>query len=149
MLGDSAYGVLDWHDPCGQQVVVPIASYNPRNTDNPKDIEYRIEDRITEHSEDVQLKQPILEESNEPTTRSRTAASGTSSPEAASTHEQKYSLRSAYGSSLSSPTTSEETTQAVRFYKMDSMTRSGHPSERRSYLFARVRLPIRPAPYTD
>jgi hypothetical protein len=62
MLGDSAYGVLDWHDPCGQQVVVPIASYNPRNTDNPKDIEYRIEDRITEHSEDVQLKQSILDE---------------------------------------------------------------------------------------
>jgi hypothetical protein len=41
---------------------VPIAPYNPRNTDDPKDIEYRIEDRIEEHSEDVQLKQSILEE---------------------------------------------------------------------------------------
>ncbi len=39
MLGDSAYDILEWHDSCSQQVVVPIAPYNPRNTDNPKDIE--------------------------------------------------------------------------------------------------------------
>jgi len=25
MLGDSAYDILNWHDPCGQQVVVPVA----------------------------------------------------------------------------------------------------------------------------
>jgi hypothetical protein len=62
MLGDSACDILDWHDPCGQQVVVPIAPYNPRNTDNPLDIEYRIEDRIEEHSQNVQLKQSILDE---------------------------------------------------------------------------------------
>jgi len=62
MLGDSAYDILDWHDPCGQQVVLPIAPYNPRNTDDPKDIEYRVEDRIEEHSEDVQLKRSILDE---------------------------------------------------------------------------------------
>lgn len=59
--------------------------YNPRNTDDPKDIEYRVEDRIEEHSEDVQLKQSILDEtykhwtSVERTNRqSRTAASGAS-----------------------------------------------------------------------
>jgi hypothetical protein len=62
MLRDSAYDILDWHDPCGQQVVVPIAPYNPRNTDDPKDIEYRVEDRIKEHSDDVRMKQSILEE---------------------------------------------------------------------------------------
>ena len=62
MLGDSAYDTLDWHDSCGQQVVVPVAPYNSRNTDDPLDIEYRIEDRITEHSEDVQLKQSRLDE---------------------------------------------------------------------------------------
>ena len=62
MLGDSAYDIFDWHDPCGQQVVVPVAPYNPRNTDDPKDIEYRAEDRIEEHSEEVQLKQSILDE---------------------------------------------------------------------------------------
>ena len=31
MLGDSAYDILDWHDPCGQQEGVPVAPYNPRN----------------------------------------------------------------------------------------------------------------------
>jgi hypothetical protein len=36
--------------------------YNPRNTDEPLDIEYRVEDRIKEHSEDVQLKQSVLDE---------------------------------------------------------------------------------------
>jgi hypothetical protein len=40
---------------------VPIAPYNPRNTDDPKDIKYRVEDRIEEHGEDVQLKQSVLE----------------------------------------------------------------------------------------
>jgi len=53
---------------------VPVAPYNPQNTDDPKGIEYRIEDPITEHSEDVQLKQSTLDETynrrtgvNEPT----------------------------------------------------------------------------------
>jgi len=42
--------------------VVPVAPCNPRNTGDPFDIEYRVEDRITEHSEDVQLKQSTLDE---------------------------------------------------------------------------------------
>ena len=62
MIGDSAYDTLDWHDSCGQQVVVPIAPYSPRNTDDPKAIEYRVEDRIEGHSADVQLKQSTLDE---------------------------------------------------------------------------------------
>ena len=62
MLGDSAYDILEWHDRLLVAGVVPIAPYNPRNTDDPKDIEYRIEDRIEEHSEDVQLEQSILDE---------------------------------------------------------------------------------------
>jgi len=98
MLGDSAYDTLDWHDHLLAAGVVPVAPYNARNTDDPKDIEYRVEARIDEHSVDVQLKQSTLDEtynrrveSNEPTTPSRTAASGTSAPEAASTHEHKCS----------------------------------------------------------
>jgi hypothetical protein len=62
MVGDSAYDTLDWYDLCGQQVVVPVAPYNARNTDDSKDIEYRIEDRIEQHSKDVQLKQSTLDE---------------------------------------------------------------------------------------
>ncbi len=62
MVGDSAYDTLDWHDHLLAAGVVPVAPYNARNTDDPLDIEYRVEDRIEEHSEDVQLKQPTLDE---------------------------------------------------------------------------------------
>jgi len=61
MLGDSAYDTLGWRPPAGRRVV-PVAPYNARNTDDPKDIEYRVEARIDEHSEDVQLKQSTLDE---------------------------------------------------------------------------------------
>jgi hypothetical protein len=61
MLGDSAYDTLDWHDHLLAAGVVPVVPYNPRNTDDPKDIEYRVEDQIEEHSEDVQLKQSTLD----------------------------------------------------------------------------------------
>ena len=62
MLGDSAYDTLDWHDYLLAAGVVPIAPYNARNTDDPLDIEYRVEDRIKEHSTDVRLKQSTLDE---------------------------------------------------------------------------------------
>jgi len=62
MLGDSAYDTLGWHDHLLAAGVVPVAPYNARNTDDPKDIEYRVEARIDEHSEDVQLKQSTLDE---------------------------------------------------------------------------------------
>ena len=62
MLGDSAYDTLDWHDYLLGAGVVPIAPYNARNTDDPLDIEYRVEDRIEEHSKDVQLKRSTLAE---------------------------------------------------------------------------------------
>ena len=66
MLGDGAYDTLDWHDHLLATGVMPVVPYNPRNTDDPKDIEYRVEDRIEQHSEDVQLKQSILEETFNP-----------------------------------------------------------------------------------
>jgi hypothetical protein len=62
MLGDSAYDILDWHDHLLSTGVVPVVPYNPRNTDDPLDIEYRVEDRIETHSESVHLKQSILDE---------------------------------------------------------------------------------------
>jgi len=52
-----------WHDHLLAAGVVPVAPYNARNTDDPKDIEYRVEARIDEHSEDVQpSKQSTLDE---------------------------------------------------------------------------------------
>ena len=62
MVGDSAYDTLEWHDHLLAAGVVPVALYDARNTDDPKDIEYRVEDRIEKHSEDVQLKQSMLDE---------------------------------------------------------------------------------------
>ena len=62
MLGDSAYDILDWHDPCGQQMVVPVAPYNPRNADDPLDIEHRVQDRIDEYRGGVQMKQSTVDE---------------------------------------------------------------------------------------
>ena len=52
--------VLEWHDFLLAQGVVPIAPYNPRNTNDPLDIGYRVEDRIDEHAEDISLKQSVL-----------------------------------------------------------------------------------------
>lgn len=62
ILGDSAHDILDWHDHLLDAGVVLIAPYNPRNTDDPLNIEYRVEARIGEHSEGVHLKQSILDE---------------------------------------------------------------------------------------
>ena len=62
MLGDSAYNILNWYDYLLAAGVVSVAPYNPRDTDDPKDIEYRAEDHIEEHREDAQLKQSILDE---------------------------------------------------------------------------------------
>ena len=62
MVGDSAYDTLDWHDFLLTAGVVPVAPYNPRNTDDPLEIEYRVEARIENHGEDVQLKQSVLDE---------------------------------------------------------------------------------------
>jgi len=61
MLGDSAYDTLAGTTTCWPQGRAS-RPYNARNTDDPKDIEYRVEARIDEHSEDVQLKQSTLDE---------------------------------------------------------------------------------------
>ena len=132
MLGDSAYDILDWHDHLLAAGVVPIAPYNPRNTNDPLDIEYRVEDRIEEHSEGVQLKQSILDETyNHRTGVERTndavkdCGLGHVRARGRATHEQKSSLRSASGSSLPSPILSGAMTLAARSssYEIDSMTR--------------------------
>jgi len=135
MIGDSTYDTLDWHDHLLSAGVVPIAPYNPRNTDDPLDIEYRVEDRIEKHSEDVQLKHSVLDETYNRRTQiermmqSKTAASGPFVPEAASTHGYRYSLHCASEWSSQSPPTNEETIRAARFswHETDSMTRSPLP----------------------
>ena len=65
MVGDAAFDMLAWHDDLIEEAVVPVAPYNPRNTDDPLDIEYRVEDRIKEHGEDVHFKQSTLDKTYE------------------------------------------------------------------------------------
>ena len=62
LVGDSEFDMLDWHDHLLAQSVVPVAPYNPRNTADPLDINYRVEQRIKEHSEAVRLWRHQLEE---------------------------------------------------------------------------------------
>ena len=97
MVGDSAYDTLDWHDHLLTAGVVPVAPYNARNTEDPKNIEYRVEDRIEEHSEDVQLKQSTLDKTyNRRTGVERTNESvkdcglGRTHARVTSTHERTY-----------------------------------------------------------
>jgi hypothetical protein len=54
--------MLEWHDHLLTKAVVPIAPYNPRNTADLLDIDYRIEERIKAHSDTVRLWQKQLEE---------------------------------------------------------------------------------------
>jgi len=71
MLGDSTYDILEWHDSLLEVGIVPATTYNPRNTNYLLDVEFRVEDRIKEHSEEVQLKHS-LERDVKPLHRSRT-----------------------------------------------------------------------------
>lgn len=62
IVGDSEFDMLEWHDHLLGQAVVPVAPYNPRNTNAPLDIDYRVEERIKEHSDTVRLWGRQLEE---------------------------------------------------------------------------------------
>jgi transposase len=65
ILGDGEFDMLAWHDDCIKEDTVPIAPYNERNATDPYDIEYRVEQRIKEHSDTVRLWQKQLEETYE------------------------------------------------------------------------------------
>ena len=65
ILGDGEFDMLAWHDDCIKDTTVPIAPYNERNASDPYDIEYRVEQRIKEHSDTVRLWQKQLEETYE------------------------------------------------------------------------------------
>jgi hypothetical protein len=49
VLGDSAYDTLEFHDRCVDRQALPICTYNPRNTNKPLDIVFRIEAIAEEH----------------------------------------------------------------------------------------------------
>lgn len=58
VLGDSAFDTLEFHDRCVDRQILPVCTYNPRNTADPLDVEFRIEETVTKH--DVQLDRDAL-----------------------------------------------------------------------------------------
>jgi len=116
---------------CQSPVVVPTHE----NTDDPKDIEYRVEARIDEHSEDVQLKQSTLDETYNRRRWSRTNQRrrqdcGLGHVRASPVGE-KVSSRCAFVSLLRSPTTNASIRKHRHRCSNYSMTPStkaaGHP----------------------
>jgi hypothetical protein len=132
MVDDSTYDTLDWHDHLLAAGVVPVAPYNPQNTDDTKNIEYRVEDRIEEHSDDAQLKQSILDETYDRRSQAerttRTAASGVGAPEAASTYECRSTSVSICGSSSQPSTANADITLGARSSRYETyyITLSNH-----------------------
>ncbi|MFB6127105.1 MAG: transposase, partial [Halolamina sp.] len=64
MIGDSAFDILNWHDLLLEEQVVLVTPYNHRNTDDPFNIEYRIEDRVTDYFDDIGVSQTQLDETH-------------------------------------------------------------------------------------
>ncbi|EMA46015.1 transposase ISH11 [Halococcus saccharolyticus DSM 5350] len=133
MIADSAYDTLDWYDLLLDAGVVPIAPYNSQNTDDPLDIEYRVEDRIENHSKDVQLKRSVLDETYNRQTQVerindavKNCGLGPVRARGRTTHGRRCSSRCASEWSSRSPTTNKETTRAARCsrHEMGSMTPS-------------------------
>jgi len=60
VLGDSAFDTLEFHDRCVDRQILPVCTYNPRNTADPLDIVFRIE-AITEEN-GVQLDRDALQD---------------------------------------------------------------------------------------
>lgn len=58
ILGDSAYDTLEFHGRCLDDRTLPICTYNPRNTNEPLDIVFRVEAFVEEDG--VQLDRDAL-----------------------------------------------------------------------------------------
>jgi|AntDeeMetagen285_2_1112576.scaffolds.fasta_scaffold08739_1 hypothetical protein len=59
-LGDSAFDTLEFHGRCVDRQILPVCTYNPRNTADPLDIVFRIQDTVEEY--DVHLDQDALDD---------------------------------------------------------------------------------------
>ncbi|WP_080510256.1 transposase [Halococcus salifodinae] len=60
VLGDSAFDTLEFHDRCVDRQILPVCTYNPRNTADPLDIVFRIEALAEESG--VQLNRTALQD---------------------------------------------------------------------------------------
>ncbi|MFB6284273.1 MAG: transposase [Halobacteria archaeon] len=56
VVGDSEFDMIKFHDTLISRGVVPVATYNPRNTSDPLKIDYRVEERVQKTADNVTLK---------------------------------------------------------------------------------------------
>lgn len=61
LLGDSGLDIVEMQEQLMDDHVLPIISYNPRNTDTPLDVKYRVEDLVRKRTDKVTLKRKELE----------------------------------------------------------------------------------------
>lgn len=61
LLGDSGLDIVELQEDLMNEHVLPIISYNPRNTDNPLDVKYRVEDLVRKRTDKVTLKRKDLD----------------------------------------------------------------------------------------
>jgi hypothetical protein len=61
LLGDSGLDIVELQEHLIDEHVLPIISYNPRNTDEPLDIKYRVEDLVQKRTDKVSLNKKELD----------------------------------------------------------------------------------------
>jgi hypothetical protein len=61
LLGDSGLDIVELQEQLIDEYVLPIISYNPRNTDEPLDIKYRVEDLVQKRTDKVSLNKKELD----------------------------------------------------------------------------------------
>ena len=82
-------------------IAIQPTQYNPRNTGDPPDIEYRVEERIKEHSDTVRLWQRQLNETYAERSRVETAIGvckdlGLGTPGSQAEYASKHTSRSLF-----------------------------------------------------
>ncbi|MEM4258257.1 MAG: transposase [Candidatus Thermoplasmatota archaeon] len=61
LLGDSGLDIVEMQEQLIDEHVLPVISYNPRNTDKPLDIKYRVEDLVRRRTNKITLHQKELD----------------------------------------------------------------------------------------
>jgi len=61
LLGDSGLDIVKMQEKLMDDHILPIISYNPRNTDNPLDVKYRVEDLVRKRTDKVTFNRKELD----------------------------------------------------------------------------------------
>lgn len=61
LLGDSGFDIVELQEQLLNEKVLPVFTYNPRNTDEPLDIKYRIEHLVQQRTERVKFDRKSLD----------------------------------------------------------------------------------------